>query len=112
VLFIALVVSVEAWAIQRMGIINVPNAVTILFATGILCDLVREWRARENDAHLTPVWEIHQMYAVAPALRLLEGEGIRAFAKGMRLRSLLQFLAPTCPCRSASAEDVPRARSS
>ncbi len=97
VFFIALAVLVRAWLIQRLGAACVPNAFTVILLTGIICDLVREWRACESDPDLTPVWEIHQVYAVAPAMRLLKAEGIQAFAKGLRARSLLQFFGPYVP---------------
>ena len=109
VLFIVVAVLVEVWAVQRIGI-YAPTTVSILLATGIVCDLVREWRAKESDPHLTPVWEIHQTYAVAPAMRLLEAERIRAFAKGTRLRSLLQFFGPYVPVQIlVPAADAQRA---
>jgi hypothetical protein len=99
VLFIVLVVIVQAWLVQRVGRSFVPNALTVILVTGILSDLVREWRANEPRFHLTPIWEIHQVYAVAPALRLLEAGGFQAFAQGLRLRSLLQFFGPYVPVR-------------
>jgi len=97
ILFIALAVGVQGWLMQRQGFGRVPNAVAIILVTGVICDLLREWRAYETDAHLTRVWEIHQVYAVVPAMRLLEAEGIQAFARGLRLRSLLQFFGPYVP---------------
>lgn len=109
VLFIIIVALAEAWAVQRIGI-YASNTVSIILATGIICDLLREWRAKGSDPHLTPVWEIHQTYAVAPAMRLLEAERIRAFAKGTRLRSLLQFFGPYVPVQIlVPAADAQRA---
>jgi hypothetical protein len=109
VLFSVVVFVADWWFVQRMGG-YAPNTVATLLVTGIVCDLVREWRANEGDLHLTPVWEIHQMYAVTPALRLLEAEGIRAFAKGARLRALLQFFGPYVPVLIlVPAKDAPRA---
>jgi hypothetical protein len=110
VLFIVVVFVVDWWAIQRIGR-YAPNTFEVLLGTGIICDLVREWRAAQGDSHLTPVWEIHQMYAVTPAMRLLEAEGIHAFAKGARLRALLQFFGPYVPVLIlVPAKDAPRAR--
>ena len=97
ILFIALAVGVQGWLMQRLGVARVLNAATIILVTGVICDLLREWRASETDADLTRIWEIHQVYAVAPAMRLLEAEGIPAFARGLRLRSLLQFFGPYVP---------------
>jgi hypothetical protein len=97
VLFIALAVAVQGWLVQRLGRGRVPNATPIILLTGVICDVMREWRADETDAQLTPIWEIHQVYAVAPAMRLLVAEGIQAFAGGLRLRSLLQFFGPYVP---------------
>jgi hypothetical protein len=99
VLFIALVVVVQAWLVQVLGRHRAPNAGAVLIATGIVFDWVREWRARQSDATLVPVWEIHQVYAVPPALRLLDAEGIHAFAQGLGWRSLLQFFGPYAPIR-------------
>jgi hypothetical protein len=109
VLFTIVAVLAEAWAVQRIGN-YAPNTVAVLFTTGIVCDLIREWQAKESDPNLTPVWEIHQTYAVAPAIRLLEAEGIHAFAKGARQRALLQFFGPYVPVRLlVTAEDAQRA---
>ena len=109
VLFIILVVLAEAWAVRHIGNYS-ANTVATLLATGIVCDVVREWRAREADPNLTSIWEIHQTYAVAPTMRLLEAEGIHAFAKGARLRALLQFFGPYVPVQIlVPAKDAERA---
>jgi preprotein translocase subunit SecY len=97
VLFIALLVAVHTWAGRVVGSRYVPNVLHVVLVTGIVCDLAREWRAREADPTLVPIWEIHQLYAVAPAVRLLTTEGISSFARGLRLRSLLQFFGPYVP---------------
>jgi hypothetical protein len=97
VLFILLAVGVEAWLVQRFGVACVVNAGTIIVATGILCDLVLEGRARATGAQLVAIWEIHQVYAVAPTIHLLEAQGWHPFARGLRLRSLLQFFGPYVP---------------
>jgi hypothetical protein len=91
VLFIGLVVSVQVW------LVRVPDVIWVILATGIIADLIREWRARTNGARLVPIWEIHQVYAVPPAMRLLQARGFHPFAKGLRLRSLLQFYGPYAP---------------
>ena len=110
VLFIALVMLVQAWVVRSVGAVFVPIATKIIIATGILCDLTREWHARRTNPHLTSIWEIHQSYAVAPSLRLLKAEGIHAFAKGMHLRALLQFFGPYIPVQIlVPVEDARRA---
>jgi SecY len=91
VVFIGLVVLVDVWLIRRPGVISV------IFVTGIIIDLIYEWRAKANGARLVPIWEVHQVYAVPPAMRLLEAQGFHPFAKGLRLRSLLQFFGPYVP---------------
>jgi len=109
-LFIALAVGVDVWGL-RLGRSYFPSATEIILATALLCDLAREWKARDADETLTPVWEIHQVYAAAPAVRLLQSAGIRAFARGLRVRSLLQFFGPHVPIELlVPAEQAVRAR--
>ena len=51
------------------------------------------------------------MYAVAPAVRLLQSAGIPAFARGLRVRSLLLFFGPHVPIELlVPAEHAARAR--
>jgi hypothetical protein len=110
VLFVVLIVGLDIWAVRRFDYNYLLNPVTILLATGILCDLVREWLARQSQAGLSSVWEIHQSYAVAPTLLLLQGEGIPALAQGRRLHALLQFFGPYVPVQIlVPAEHAPRA---
>jgi hypothetical protein len=96
-LFIALAIAVQAGLVSQLGGRRVPSAANVILATAVLCDLVREWRARRASAHLTPVWELHQTYAVVPAMRLLESQGLHPFARGLDLRSLFQFFGPYVP---------------
>jgi hypothetical protein len=110
VLFIALAGFVDLWGL-RLGRSYFPSATDIILATALLCDLAREWKTRDADETLTPVWEIHQVYAVAPAVRLLESAGIPAFGRGLRVRSLLQFFGPHVPIELlVPAEHAARAR--
>lgn len=97
IVFIAVIVLMDAWANRAVGLGYLPSAVTIVLVTGILCDIVSEWRAIKTDCTLVPIWEIHQTYAVAPAIRLLEANGIYAFGRGVHLRALLQFFGPYIP---------------
>ncbi len=98
VLFIGLAVLVETGLVRVVGNGGVPSAIAVILVTGIIADLIREFRARtESTARLVPVWEIHQVYAVPPAMRLLQAQGFHPFAKGLRLRSLLQFFGPYAP---------------
>jgi len=96
-LFIALAIGVQAGLVSQLGARRAPNAANVIFATAIICDFIREWRARQANAHLTFIWEIHQTYAVVPAMRLLESQGLHPFARGLHLRSLLQFFGPYVP---------------
>jgi preprotein translocase subunit SecY len=95
--FIVLIVLGESWLIQLLGAARVPSVLGIVAATGIVLDLTREARAHCTHQNLVPVWEIHQLYAVDPALRLLASEGIPAFPRGVHHRTLLQFFGPYVP---------------
>ncbi|MBI3179823.1 MAG: hypothetical protein HYZ27_09195, partial [Deltaproteobacteria bacterium] len=46
---------------------------------------------------LVPVWEIHQVYAMDPALTALAAAGIAAHARSAYHRTLLQFFGPLVP---------------
>ncbi len=97
VFFVGLVVLVETGLVRALGYGNVPGVVSILLVTGVVANLFREWRVRTDEARLVPIWEIHLVYAVPPAMRLLQAQGFHPFAKGLRLRSLLQLFGPYAP---------------
>jgi hypothetical protein len=97
VLFIAVVFLIDSWLVRLFGNDRVPRAVPVILVTAIIADIVREWRAGTGPARLIPIWEIHQVYAVPPAVALLQAQGFHPFAKGLRLRSLLQFFGPYAP---------------
>lgn len=97
VLFVLLITLVHGWAVKKVGITQLPEIVSTLLVTGIAFDLAREWRARSACGSLVSIWEIHHPYALPPAQRLLSTHGIQAFAKGEKLRSLLQFFGPYAP---------------
>ncbi|HAB19449.1 MAG TPA: hypothetical protein PLX89_16240 [Verrucomicrobiota bacterium] len=97
VLFIAIISLLGAWAARQMAEWFRPDLVVILLATGIIYDVIEEWRFRNRHPDVVNVWEIHQTYAVAPTTRMLAAEGISGFAKGTRLRALLQFFGPYAP---------------
>ncbi len=95
--FIGLAMLVQVGLVHVLGKGHAPNVILIILVTGIIADLVREWRTRIQGDRLVAVWEIHQVYAVPPAMRLLQAQGFHPFAKGLRLRSLLQFFGPYAP---------------
>ena len=94
-IFILLVVLGQHYLMQFWGVKAVPPVLFIVIGTGISVDLVREARAHGMHQNLVPVWEVHRLYAVDPAMRLLASEGIQSFPRGVNHRTLLQFLAPS-----------------
>lgn len=97
-IFIAVVSGVYLLGRHYLGPFA-PECLSVLLLTAVYFDLSREGRVRDADPSLVPVWEIHQTYAVAPAMRCLEAEGIRVMARGVHLRALLQFFGPYVPIR-------------
>ncbi len=88
---------------------SIPLQVVLI--TGILVDLVEEVRVRQRSPAGLVVWEIHQCYAVEPALRMLAAHGIEASAVGIRVRALFHFFGPYAPIRVlVPAELAARAR--
>lgn len=80
-------------------------------ATALTIDLILEFRARQSSPSLVPVWEIHQVYALPPTLRMLENAHIKAFAKNKHVRSMVQFFGPHIPIQiMVPLEDAQRAR--
>jgi hypothetical protein len=74
-------------------------------------DLGHEWQARRRDPSLTPVWELHRLYAVTPLRELLEARGIPVTLRGLQHRRLLYVFGPFVPvellvpaARAAEAE--------
>ncbi len=97
-LFIAVVSGVYLLGRRYLGPFA-PECLSVLLLTAVYFDLSREGRARDVEPGLVPVWEIHQTYALAPALRFLEAQDIRVVAQGVHLRALLQFFGPYVPIR-------------
>jgi hypothetical protein len=96
-LFIASAVGLQSFLIGWLKRFYVPDLVAVILVTAAVCDLAQEWLARGGAANLTIAWEIHQPYAVAPAMRLLEAQGFHPFARGLHVRCLLQFFGPYVP---------------
>jgi hypothetical protein len=110
-MFIALMVLGQDWLIQVWKATSVPAALDIVVVTAILLDLAREARAQGGQANWVPVWEIHQVYAVDPALRRLASEGIRVCLRGLQHRTLLQFFGPFVPVHvMVQPQDAQRAQ--
>jgi hypothetical protein len=79
--------------------------------TAVILDLVAEWRFRRRHGALVPVWPLHRLYAVDPALDLLHAAGIPAHPRSVHARTLLQFFAPYLPVDLLVPEaDAARAR--
>ncbi|MBL9175196.1 MAG: hypothetical protein JNL10_16780, partial [Verrucomicrobiales bacterium] len=111
VLFIAVLAGLHAWIVFRLGPAWNGYLPSLWLLVGVGHDLVEEIRFRRGCPTATRVWEIHQMYAVAPTVRLLASEGIPVFAAGARFRALMQFFGPYAPVRILVPSDVaPRAR--
>ena len=96
--FIAVLTLVDFWGVRHLGSVA-ADVMAVLPVTAILYDLVREWRAREQEPGLVPVWDVHQTYVVPPLLLCLKNEDIRAFPQGLHYRSLMQFFGPYAPIR-------------
>ncbi len=105
VLFFGLLLVAERLVQALSGGLYSPDTIALVVATAVLLDLAREWRAHAGR-DLVPVWEIHQVYAVDPALAALAGAGIDAHARSAFHRTLLQFFGPLVPV----AVLVPRAQ--
>ena len=111
-LFIAVLAGLHAWVVSRLGPGWNAFLPSLLLLVGIGQDLLEEFRFRRQCPTATRVWEIHQMYAVAPTVRMLESQGISVFAAGSRFRALMQFFGPYAPVRILVPADVAqRARS-
>lgn len=109
--FIGVLSLVQFWTTRHLGFSG-SIVMSILLVTAIVCDLIREWHAREHHPDLVPVWDVHQPYVVPPLLLCLKNEGIRVFPQNLFFRSLLQFFGPYVPIRilvpadQASAADA------
>jgi hypothetical protein len=63
----------------------------------VVMDLAAEARARRGFGPLVPVFPLHRVYAVEPALAALGQAGIPAVARARYFRALFQFFAPFSP---------------
>jgi hypothetical protein len=81
-------------------------------ATAMFLDAAGEWRLRSSGDSLASVAEEHRPYAAGALLQRLQAEGIGAAARGLHLRTMLQFFAPYVPIAIfVPVADAPRARS-
>jgi len=87
-----LVLAVAPWVLRSSGIPWLFGA-ELVFAVAAAMDLRAELQALRQGP-LVPVWSLHRVYELEPALRALDSEGIRAFARGAYVRSLLQIFGP------------------
>jgi hypothetical protein len=97
--------------------VSLPSTLSWLAVCAIATDLAGEWRARHQHGDLVPVWPIHRVYAVDPALEALARAGIPALARGVGHRVLLQFVGPYIaidvlvpPAHAAEAQRILRER--
>jgi preprotein translocase subunit SecY len=84
-------------SVTRHFVLLPATTASIAFATALALDVVAEWRARRDLGDLTPVWPEHRPYAIAAAREALTSAEIAVFARGERLRTLLQFGGPFVP---------------
>jgi hypothetical protein len=90
----ALLVAGEAcWRLAGTASIAVPVAL----GTALALDIAAELRARREVPGLVAIWPEHRPYAVGPARQALDEAGIPMFARGERVRRLLQFFGPYAP---------------
>lgn len=87
------------------------DLLTAITVGAVIADGVTEWRARASGLHCLAD-SLHAPHVVAPVLAALEEAGIRAHARGLHHRTLLQFFGPYVPISIfVSAQDEDRARS-
>jgi hypothetical protein len=95
-----------AWLMGLVALEAVPSQLhlgtkidplVLVVLTAVVLDLTEEWRARRREPTLVVVWPIHQTARVEPALAKLAAAGIRAHARGLHHRALLQFFGPYLP---------------
>jgi preprotein translocase subunit SecY len=80
---------------HALGALVGVEALVVL--TAFVMDLSEEWRARYQSDNWVDIWPEHRMYAVELALAELRRAGVAVFARGMRVRSMLQFFGPFIP---------------
>ncbi|MFT7579282.1 MAG: hypothetical protein ACI9MR_000945 [Myxococcota bacterium] len=99
-LILAVLTVVGIAATQYLGL-SVAQAVlipvSVVVVTAFALDLQAEWVMRRAYGGLAPAWELHRMYAVVPAVELLEAEGIAVLARSRYFRALFPFFAPYVP---------------
>jgi preprotein translocase subunit SecY len=93
--FVFLVV-LSSFAAQRIARV-VFDTTLVVVVTAVALDAIEEWRFRRRHGPLCEVWRIHQLYAVSPALLILQAAGIAAHARSANHRTLLQFFGPFIP---------------
>ncbi|MCB9655624.1 MAG: hypothetical protein H6729_15990 [Deltaproteobacteria bacterium] len=110
IIFLVVVIGLES---QEVRIVSLGGHILItVVLTTIIIDLVKDYDAFKRRPDLVPVWPIHRLYAVGPALHALRMEGIDAHARGFSHRSLYAFFAPFVPVEiMVPADDAEKARS-
>jgi preprotein translocase subunit SecY len=84
-------------AIHRVATNTLFATLDFALLTALVLDVAAELRARRETPDLVPVWPEHRPYAVAAAREALDHAGIPLFARGEKLRRLLQFAGPYVP---------------
>jgi preprotein translocase subunit SecY len=90
-------VLLGALALAAKYRIPVMSEVALAIGTAVVMDLIAEWRMRVRHPELASAWELHRVWAVDPAVRLLAQEGIAVLPRGVNHRALMHFFAPYVP---------------
>ena len=101
-MFFGLTVAVLlAWTVADSMLYVVHGSVFgLLVVAAVVQDLVAEsFRRFQAEEDLVSVWDVHRVYAAAPAIEALALVNIPAFPQGLRHRALLQLPGAFIPIR-------------
>lgn len=86
-------------------------ASSLAVAIAVVVDVVEDARARSRHPDLVAIAALHRVYAVDPVVDALARAAIRAHARSLRYRAMLQFFGPWAPIViEVPAADVARAK--
>lgn len=109
-IFTGIITALTLWQEHRVPSGARIPALHVVILTVLARELWLEWKRHQSSSRWVPVWEIHQAYATAPALEMLEKAGVRAQVANRHVRGLLQVFGPYAPIRIYVAEpDVDKA---
>jgi hypothetical protein len=90
------------WWTDRKGgclhhLVSMDFCLYLVVSVAALLDIASDFQADRTHGDLQSAWPFERLWAIGPALRLLERNGIKARLKNAHVKTILQFAGPFVP---------------